>query len=497
MLSSLTAFKRANSPAPVQVSSAPPTLIQDGSYLQALGLKLSEAVTKALALPTCPVGIMSEFVVDGKGPLPSGRGRCLGSMIASELRATECNVNLQRAFLRALQRALSILLTSINGHLLPLVSTPTFTAPFNLSAAGPFNPTQIHALALATFAGELVESLEALGLGTSPEASSSSSASANARSTLLIGDGLRPIREGLEGIISKVATPLFAQIRKELLPILEGLEHPPPAASPALKPTLSTKSVSAGQSVHPSLAAMTQAMPAYHRALAKLADLSPIVHRALASCLIALHWRAMISLAHRPLAVNVMATPPSATSPLPSSTSLATAISGASKKKMGGPTPPGTPAATRFLMKLPSSRPPSPQSPPTCDPLELEAKKVYDLLSSLPKPASGDALEAVEEGLEALDALVNLLRVRGDPTLVPEDVPTLVALPIVLRSAGVAASVPALTQLGEGEYYERCLGGFGRAAECGPIVARTLRQVLDNGDATRTALLEWLQQRAA
>lgn len=83
-LSSLTPFKRANSPAPPQPVQpiAPQTLVQDGSYLQQLSLKLGDAVTKALALPPVPVTAVAEPVIDGKGPLPAGRGRCLGSLIS-------------------------------------------------------------------------------------------------------------------------------------------------------------------------------------------------------------------------------------------------------------------------------------------------------------------------------------------------------------------------------------------------------------------------------
>lgn len=378
-----------------------------------------------------------------------------------------------------------MLLTSLNAHMLPLLSSPAFVMPFATGPSGPFNATQAHALGLAAFAGELLESFDALGLGTAPEASSSSS---NGRSTPMNGnDGLRPVREGLESIITKVACPLLAQVRRELQPLLDALEQPPLAHSPTLKPslTMTVKSSSPSVTVHPAVNVLVGSMPAYARALARLVGLSPIVHRALASCLIALHWRAMVALAHRPCIVLPMSTPPGGSIPLPT----------VSKKLFGGPTPPGTPS--RFLMKLPTSRPPSPPSPAVVDPLVLEAKKVYDLLAALPKPSHGDALEAVDEGLEAFDALLALMRVRGDPALVPEDVPTLVALPVVLRAAGIAAGVPALTQLGEGEYHERCLSGFVRAAECGPLIARTVADVLDNGDDARAPLLEWLRRRAA
>jgi hypothetical protein len=75
---SLSNFKRS-SPAPTQPASNPPSpLTQDGSYLESLSLKLSEGVSKAVA----PVlhGSPSELI-DGKGPLPVGRGKNLSLLI--------------------------------------------------------------------------------------------------------------------------------------------------------------------------------------------------------------------------------------------------------------------------------------------------------------------------------------------------------------------------------------------------------------------------------
>ena len=64
------------------VSSPPPTLlVQDGSYLEALSLKLSEAVSKALAQPTSPVPVSE--LVGGRRSIPAGRGQVLGLSIAS------------------------------------------------------------------------------------------------------------------------------------------------------------------------------------------------------------------------------------------------------------------------------------------------------------------------------------------------------------------------------------------------------------------------------
>jgi hypothetical protein len=76
---SLNNFRRP-SPAPT-APSTPTPLIQDGSYLEILNLKLSEAVSKALIQPAGPATSSDQLV--GKRPIPSGRGHALGALIAS------------------------------------------------------------------------------------------------------------------------------------------------------------------------------------------------------------------------------------------------------------------------------------------------------------------------------------------------------------------------------------------------------------------------------
>lgn len=73
---------RRPSPSPaVPVRTASTLLIHDGSYLEALSLKLSEAVSKALSQP--PGSVPSYELVAGRRPLPQGRGHALGTLIAS------------------------------------------------------------------------------------------------------------------------------------------------------------------------------------------------------------------------------------------------------------------------------------------------------------------------------------------------------------------------------------------------------------------------------
>lgn len=76
---SLSNFRRSSpSPAP---ASALMTVTQDGSYTEVLSLKFSEAVSKALAQPSGP-GAPHELL-NGRRPIPAGRGRALGALLAS------------------------------------------------------------------------------------------------------------------------------------------------------------------------------------------------------------------------------------------------------------------------------------------------------------------------------------------------------------------------------------------------------------------------------
>lgn len=62
-------------------TASPIPLVQDGTYLEALSLKLSEAVTKALAQPA-GLPVPGE-ILSGRRPIPAGRGTALGALIAS------------------------------------------------------------------------------------------------------------------------------------------------------------------------------------------------------------------------------------------------------------------------------------------------------------------------------------------------------------------------------------------------------------------------------
>jgi hypothetical protein len=78
---SLSNFRRSTATHPVITSTLTAPLIQDGSYLETLALKLSEAVSKALSQPTGPANASEQVL--GKRPIPQGRGQALGSLIAT------------------------------------------------------------------------------------------------------------------------------------------------------------------------------------------------------------------------------------------------------------------------------------------------------------------------------------------------------------------------------------------------------------------------------
>lgn len=86
-----------------------------------------------------------------------------------------------------------------------------------MSSVAPLNATQIHALALAHFASELLETFDALSLGWSSQRNQHA------------GDGLRPDKEALESVVSKVVGPFLAVIRREVGAAVAEAETDPTA----------------------------------------------------------------------------------------------------------------------------------------------------------------------------------------------------------------------------------------------------------------------------
>ncbi|KAI0029200.1 hypothetical protein K488DRAFT_22795, partial [Vararia minispora EC-137] len=460
-LSSLTTFRRP-SPAPSGASSPAPAIIQDGSYLEVLSLRLSEIVSKSLASPASMA--QPQEMLNGKKPIPTGRGRALGTLIETELNASRDNPHLRKAVLRTLQRPLSTLLSSLSTQLLPLISSPAFpTPPAPAQPLPHFNSTQLHAIALATFAGELLGSLDKLGLGHD--------------------DGLRGVREGLASVIGRVVNPLVATIKSEILPLISALEQPCSSSS-SVAAALGPKSASKPQ--HPSIATLQTVMPHYSRALTRLFAI-PTTHPTLATFSISLVWRALVAIAHR---VPSLPTPPSTPGP---------SLSASSTRRHRSLTPPSTPPASKLMRKLPSSRPPSPAR--SAGAIASDARALYDILCTLPRPdpVTHLAREAVDDAFSGLRELVGLLEIdyssclwhTGHPDILAADLtahttelPTLIALPVLLNALVVPPhseswrSVSAMLGMGDAEYRQGCLTGFGRVEECTPSVGKRVLEEL-------------------
>ncbi|KAF7315271.1 hypothetical protein MIND_00041500 [Mycena indigotica] len=464
-LSSLGNFRRP-SPAPNPPSPvAPTTLIQDGSYLETLALKLSDAASKALLQPTGPS--VTNDVVGGKRPIPAGRGKTFGAVIASELAATRENPHLNRAIVRSLLRPLSVLLSNLSAHLLPVISSTSFLSPPAPTVATPNpNPTQLHALGLTTFASELLEVFDELCLGLDND---------------IRGDGLKVIRDGLVSIINRVVNPLVAGIKSELLPVLDALETP--------NGTRTTLGAKGGIVSHPSITALSSLMPIYARALSRYTS-SRYAQAALAPFLISVVWRGLVALAYRPhMPVSRPPTP--------------------GKERSSSLTPPVTPPSARFTIKLPPSRPPSPPHAQVPASTASDARALCDLLALLPCPADREstrlANEAIEEaltGLKSLPDLLDALRTEQEQNMamteeqlerLTEELPTLVALPVLLNAyGGQAGCVAEMLGLSEDEYHKGCLSGFGRADECAGVVGPRLLDLMPQHDNIPTKVLDWL-----
>ncbi|KAF9047340.1 hypothetical protein BJ165DRAFT_1090703 [Panaeolus papilionaceus] len=470
----------SQSPTPVPNAAR---LIQDGSYLEMLSLKLSEAVSRALAQPPAAPGVNDQ--VAGKRPIPHGRGLSLGALISSELNAVQDNPHLFKAVLRSLQRPLTVLLTNLSAQLVPLLASQAFLVLPTITTPASFpNPTQQHALSLAKFCEEMLQTFDALSLGTDSD---------------IRGDGLKSIRDGFVSLLNRVINPLITGVRNELTPIMEALEKPCTAA--AVKSPAVTKFPTAVY--HPSIVTLQTLMPVYAKALTTCTT-STISHASLASLLISVLWKAMVALAHRPEAKAYSGTPP--VSPLLTA-----------KKGRGSPsrstTPPITPPAGRFIIKLPPSRPATPPLVSAVPDVITDCKALYELLLLLPRPSPDNkatqlAREAVDEAYEGLRTLPALfetvknkdchtqdpMELAKDLNVLTSEIPSLIALPIILRDFGgpKVSSVAGMLGLTEDEYRNGCLIGFGRAEECAMIVSQRIMDVLQQDSYANAVVIHWL-----
>ena len=404
----------------------------------------------------------------------------------SELNAARGNPHLYRAVIRSLHRPLSVLATNLSSLLLPLLAAPGFLNPPAPTPATPLpNAVQNHALGIAKFAEELLIAFDQLELGTDNDAR---------------GDGLKSVREGLVSVIQKVTTPLVTGIRNELLPLIEALERPAPQVTPA-KGTTATKSAANAIVYHPSIVTLQTLIPLYARALARYTS-SATAQATLANLLVTALWKSMVALAHR---ADIAPSPP------PSPT---VGPSGFAKKRRGSPstTPPATPPPSRFMLKLPPSRPASPTPPPVVATAAGDCKALLELLNQLPRPApegsSQLAREAVDEAFKGLQALAVFLETlqaihislktpqeqADELQTLTEELPTLIALPPLLRmyAAGSLPPVSEITGLSEEDYRRSCLSGFGRAEEVASVVGQRVQQRLHDNPNANQVLCKWL-----
>lgn len=378
-------------------------------------------------------------------------------------------------------------MTNLSTHLLHLLSSPAIHTLSTSQSPSP-NPTQLHALGLASFAGELLQVFDDVRLGIDGDAR---------------GDGLKAVREGLVSVVNRVVNPLVAGIRNELILLIDQLENPP------AKSTTKSKS-------HPSILALHAIIPLYSRLLSRYTT-TPTSQTTLASFFITLVWRGLLALSQRPFQSP---SPPPSPSPTPTSWSLKRYSSPPSDNHPST-TPP--PPPNKFVIKNSSpSRPMSPlclQAPSTA---ASDARSLYDLLSLLPRPAADVettrlAREAVDEAFDGLRAFLTFLEaiqstsaLSADPeklnheevasefVTLTADLPTLIALPPLLRAYGLnTPTVAAMLALSEAEYRKACLAGFGRAEECADAVGLRVLDILQSNSTTICGdimiVIKWLE----
>lgn len=387
-----------------------------------------------------------------------------------------------------------MLLSNISAHLLPLLSSPQFIATTLAQQQSCLNTTQLHAVGLATLAGEVLETFDELGLGQEVDGRS---------------DGLKGIREGLLNLLMRVVNPLIASIQSEILPLIDGLEKPSPVGRTGSG--LNSKSAKTS-TPHPSIAGLHAVIPLYAKGLAKIAA-ADAAQSSLGAMLITLVWHGLVALAHRPF---TLCSPPA-------SPKLASAT--AKPKTKPSTTPPTSPTP-RFMTILPPSRPSTPPNHSVGSSLPGDARALFDILGFIAKPSKDKAAgllasEAVDEAFDALGSLVSLLdlvhnnprshatlnfeQLEADLMAVTSDLPTLIGLPILWRAyvvcggsqGGESRSVASILGMMEETYRANCLGGFNRADECEEAVGKHTIRVLRNDSAALGAVMvaNWLERQ--
>ena len=180
--------------------------------------------------------------------------------------------------MRSPKRPLSALLSNLSNNLLRLLSSPEFlNPPAPIIHVPNTNPTQPHALAPATFAGEPFGVFDELGLGLDSDARG----------------GLKSTRQASLFIATRIIHPLVAGIKAELPSLIEVLEVPALMCTPKVATYSKTVSMQ-----WPPIIALQGIIPVHARALTRHFPTTSIQSH-LASLEISVVWRTLVALAHR------------------------------------------------------------------------------------------------------------------------------------------------------------------------------------------------------
>ncbi|KAG6375446.1 hypothetical protein JVT61DRAFT_3004 [Boletus reticuloceps] len=365
----------------------------------------------------------------------------------SELQAARDDKHLYRAVLRAVQKPLSVLLSNLSALLLPLLSSPAFLQPPVPTFQMPNpNATQLHALGIADFAGELLSTFDDTALGIETDSR---------------GDGLQPIRAGLVSLIGGTD------------PTLDALEIPG-----------KTTPHKAKESVHPSITALQSSVPVYGRALARYAT-TYHSDTLLASFLISIVWRALVALSHRPMMTQALHR-------VLSPTGLFNLKRGSSRSA-SLVTPSTAVADAKALCEIFSQFPRPTHTQAAREAVEEAFAHLETLMSLL--EIAGDPFFVVNRTAEEIADEIHSLT---------DQLPTLIALPVLLRVqyfGGVLEpqvnTVAAFLNIPEDVYRKDCLAGFGRAEQWGPVLAQRILDEIYAGPVvdSSTCFVDWLEDR--
>ena len=527
--------------SPSGSTATAPSAMQQGivpAHLDQIGLRLAEAASKVLLSPSSSGNVPGTasmcngsgsdpalFILKGRKPLPAGRGTALGKVIHDELGAASSDLYLYKAILRVLQKPLTVLLSNVSSLVFPLLDfIETCVA------------AQEYVISLATLSAELLEALNGLPMpvGVGKESRVGDGLKS-------IREGLESI---IKRVVSPLVSTVSSSLSSHLDALSGNHATGESKALVALAAALPGAALRLAKYTVPLGVISQSALATLHirlvwRALVALSERDihePVFpgdkdkekERGKSTP------QGVKAKKDIPFSIHMTTSRPGlARGEIPPSVASATTTNGT----MNSTTPPVTPRSKGVPLPLPSPPRPSPpqltstipsstgssantksRSPtlPILHPLAQllsDAQHTLKLLSSLPSPAVGCfAREAVNEAYEAFEAFLGFLRwlravrevqlahgggghvVRKEDGGVhdkrkefedeldekTEDVPTLVALPLLLCLLPAAESVQLggkvtvgrLVGMEEEEYRTNCLAGFGRAEVCTSAVGR-------------------------